>query len=66
MLSFGKFTDFSVEWYAKVGYIYLFLMWICSWTPLIESATEWLLKWIARRQDTKRTMDPLNSQTKQK
>jgi hypothetical protein len=42
----GKFTDFSVEWFLKVGDSLFFLMLICIWTPLIETATEWLLKWL--------------------
>lgn len=44
-ITIGKETDFSVQWYQKVGYIFVFLMFICIWTPLVETLVEWFVKW---------------------
>jgi hypothetical protein len=62
----GKFTDFSVEWYQKVGYILVFLMATSISSPMIETGCEWFVKWVMRLIDTRGTLNPYNSRKDQK
>jgi len=62
----GNLTDFSVEWYQKVGKIMYVLMVVCIWTPVAETCCIWFVKFFQRMVDTKRTLNPLRSKTKQK
>lgn len=63
---FGTLTDFSVEWYQKVGKIMYVLMVVCIWTPVAETCCIWFVKFLQRMVDTKHTLNPLRSKTKQK
>jgi uncharacterized membrane protein YfbV (UPF0208 family) len=56
-LNIGEFTDFSVEWYRKVGYSIYFIMFFSIWTPLMETAMEWFVKFFQRMKDTNQTLD---------
>ena len=44
LITIGKYSDFSVDWYKKVGYKFVYLMSFCIWTPLIETSIDWFIK----------------------
>ena len=48
---------------SKIMYV---LMVVCIWTPVAETCCIWFVKFLQRMVDTKHTLNPLRSKTKQK